>query len=385
MGVDIRSFQFYPIFRIRKMPIEWKSMPESLPQLTGDEIPRRLQELGSPWGPEVELAVMPADAGNGRLRGPDFVVRLKWVGNEYDFAAEAKSRSIPKVFDEALRQAKNRARESGLLPMVVVPYLDEKRLDCLAREGVSGLDLAGNGIVIVPGRLLLRRSGQPNRYKESQPVRYAYRSATSLVPRVFLCRPAYASVSAIREEILKRGGAIALSTVSKALARMEEDILIERTGDQIALLQPDELLEKLAQSFQPPKSTRTLSVRARKSLNAIFKCVNRDRARPSLVLSGTSSQDRYAAGLRSDQPLAYCRDLPRVRDAAGDLWEPTERFADLVVAETTDQTPFFDTRCDDEGITFASPVQTFLELNAGDKRDREMAAAVRSRILHDLK
>lgn len=72
--------------------------------------------------------------------------------------------------------------------MITGPYLDEKRIDRLAEEDVSALDLSGNGIVIIPGRLLLRRTGEPNRYPESQRTKCAYRGATSLVPRVFLCR-----------------------------------------------------------------------------------------------------------------------------------------------------------------------------------------------------
>ena len=354
---------------------------------------RRLKAAGSPWPSQVDLEIEPwnrrgtssrstGDSSNGQ---PDFRVRLLWNRGRYEFVAEAKNRSTPSVIETAVQQAKRYADQVGLPPMVIVPYLDDVRMDRLAEEGVSGLDLSGNGIVMVPGRLLLRRSGNSNRYPESQPMRFAYRGATSVVPRVFLCKPRYESVSSIKAEIEGHGGEVALSTVSKALARMVDDVLIDRASELITLLQPDALLDKLAENFRPSKRLQTIKLKSGLTLPEIFKKANRDRSKPRMVLSGASSQDRYAAGLRSDEPLAYCDDLAAIRTAIGKAWQESERFADLTIIETDDRTPFFDARTDPSGMILASPVQAYLELAAGDKRDREMAQAIRHRILRDLK
>lgn len=307
------------------------------------------------------------------------------MNQDYEFVAEAKGRCAPSIFEGALQQAKRWSIAVGLPPMVVIPYLDDRRLDRLAEEGVSGLDLSGNGIVIVPGQLLLRRSGNRNRHPESQPMRFAYRGATSIVPRVFLCQRRFDSVNEIKQEIESRGGKVALSTVSKALARMADDVLIERTGQQIALLQPDALLEKLAENYRPPKRIEAARIKSSLSIQELFERANRKRRTPRLVLSGASSQDRYAAGLRTDEPVAYCDDLAAVRAAIGSAWRESERFADLTIVETDDRTPFFDSRPDPSGAILASPVQSYLELAAGDKRDREIAQSIRERILRDLK
>lgn len=353
--------------------------------ITEEAIPALLEELGSPWGSAVTLDLTPW-APSGAAKGrPDYRVRLRWADQRFDFAAECKSRSTPRAIDEAVVQARRVGETTGLPPMIIVPYLDDRRLNRLVEEAVSGIDLSGNGIAIVPGRLLLRQSGRPNRYPESHPTKYAYRGATSIVPRVFLCRRRFESVSAIKDAIEARGGSVALSTVSKALARMAEDVLIERAGSRTTLVQPDALLDKLRDSFRTPATRAMVRVRIKGALTDLFKRVNGTRKRPRLILSGSSSRDRYAAGRRSGERIAYCEHLREVRDRAADCWEEgTERFADLTIIETSDRTPFFDARHDRTGLAYASPVQAYLELAAGAKKDRETADAVRELILGEL-
>jgi len=201
---------------------------------------------------------------------------------------------------------------------------------------------------------------------------------------MFLCRPEFESVGAIKEAIAGRGGSIALSTVSKALAKMAEDVLIERTGSRIVLVQPESLLDRLREDFRAPRARATVRVKVAGPMSGVFKRANEKRQRPRLVLSGTSSQDRYAAGLRSDELVAYCERFSELRERVGDRWEETERFADLTVVETGERTPFFDSRSDKRGLIHASPVQAYLELAAGDKRDQEMAGEIRTVILREV-
>lgn len=353
-------------------------------------IPEIIAGLDPIFGRQVAIEAVPARGRGmpGRAAVADLLVCVAWAGERFEFAVEAKTRSTPRVLEEALRQARRWASESGRLPMVIVPFLSEERIERLAEEGVSGIDLCGNGLVLVPGRIMLRRSGQPNRYPESRPARFAYRGATSQVPRAFLRRAEYSSVGQIRDEIKAAGGGVALSTVSKALARMADDVIIDRTDSRIVLIQPDKLLDALAESFTPPKPERTAQVKSPLSLDELFRRVDetgRSEAGPRIVLSGASSQDRYGAGIRSDAPVIYAEDLGDLRRRLGDAWRTVDRFAEFTVVETRDATPFFDARRSESGVTFASPVQTYLELSAsGEKRDLEMAQQVRSRILRDL-
>jgi len=62
----------------------------------------------------------------------------------------------------------------------------------------------------------------------------------------------------------------------------------------------------------------------------------------------------------------------------------TDRFPNVELIETDDETVYFDAREDTE-FWWVSPVQVYLELMAGDKRDRETAEQVSSFILKDIK
>jgi hypothetical protein len=61
----------------------------------------------------------------------------------------------------------------------------------------------------------------------------------------------------------------------------------------------------------------------------------------------------------------------------------TDRFPNLELIETEDETVYFDAR-QEEDFWWASPVQVYLELMAGDKRDQETAEQVKSYILKNL-
>jgi hypothetical protein len=54
----------------------------------------------------------------------------------------------------------------------------------------------------------------------------------------------------------------------------------------------------------------------------------------------------------------------------------SSRFPNLEILETDDETVYFDAR-GGASLPWASPVQTYLELMAGDKRDKETADQVK--------
>ena len=59
------------------------------------------------------------------------------------------------------------------------------------------------------------------------------------------------------------------------------------------------------------------------------------------------------------------------------------RFPNLELIETEDETVYFDGR-QEENFWWVSPVQVYLELMAGDKRDQETAEQVKSYILNNF-
>ncbi|MFZ4572989.1 MAG: hypothetical protein ACOYN0_01245 [Phycisphaerales bacterium] len=367
--------------------IKWKHM-DSDPAISMFAIPELLAGLGPIFGRQITLELRTDGRRETTGRAvADFSVSLARGIERWEFAAEAKMRNTPRALEDALRQARRWAAESGRLPMVIVPFLGEERIDRLEEEGVSGLDLCGNGLIVVPGRILLRRTGQPNRYPESRPARFAYRGVTSLVPRVFLRRAEYSTVGQVRDEIEAAGGAVALSTVSKALTKMTDDLIVDRSEGRIVLIQADKLLDALMESYVSPKPERTAHLKMQLPLEEFFRRAEQPTGpAPKLrtMLSGASAQGLYAGGLRADVPVVYTDDFNELKRRIGDAWTAVDRFATLTVVETRDPTPYFDARRTENGEWIASPVQSYLELGTGDKRDAEMAQQIRARILRDL-
>jgi hypothetical protein len=105
-----------------------------------------------------------------------------------------------------------------------------------------------------------------------------------------------------------------------------------------------------------------------------------ERSGARVVLTGSSSVEHYAVMTREPVQSFYCSDLDgAIKSLGGDIRE-TDRFANVSLLETRDDFVYFDRR---PGL-WASPIQTYLELLAGDKRERETAEQVRRVILGPL-
>jgi hypothetical protein len=318
----------------------------------------------------------------------DALLTLGWRGRTYRFAVEVRRLWTPKAVAEAMEMVQRYARASKLYPLILVPYLSEEQLLGLEAQEVSGIDLCGNGIVIVPEKLLVFRSGAPNRYRWEGTIKNVYRRSSSLVSRIFLLLPEFNSVKQALEEIRKRGGAVTLSTVSKVCKSLEEDLVIERGRGEapvlrrLRLLQPDKLLDLLADNYTPPEVSCTFRGKTRLSQEELRKRLaewGREGDR-RIALTGASSVESYAVMAREPVVSFYCSDLDSAVRSLGENIRETDRFANVALLETRDDIAYFDRR---PGLV-ASSIQTYLELAAGDKRDRETADQVRRVILESL-
>ncbi len=362
--------------KIRKMSTE-KEMIEQL---------RRGKVLLPPLSFRL-LESQPKAGGNRRL---DTIVEATWRNSMAKFAVECKSISTPKAFQDGLNLLKSSSLPKGCRPMLIMPFLREQQLQELEREGISGIDLCGNGVVIVPGLFAVFRSGEKNRFSSSAPIKNIYRKNSSMVGRVFLVRPIYDTVQEICSEINRRNMLVSrwdkrpmsLSTVSKSLKALEEDLIVERK-DIIRLIQPDKLLEKLSDNYTPPKIKERVRLKVSEESETIGEILSKRSQELSLpiVAAGTSSVGQYAVMQRGDVLSVYCPGLEMLLEQLPG--NQSDRFPNLELIETEDETVYFDAR--EEGNSWwASPVQVYLELMTGDKRDRETAEQVKSFLLRDL-
>jgi hypothetical protein len=310
-----------------------------------------------------------------RLR-PDFLLTAEWEGKEHTFIVEYKKSSTPKALEAAIQQARRYAEAGPYLPMVIVPYLNPIALDRLAEEQVSGIDLSGNGLVIVPGEWFVRSTGAKNRFSSGAPIKNVYRGTSSLVARVFFARPSFSSVQEIFDEIQRRGGKTTLSTVSKALKGLEEDLVVER-GATIRLLQLGRMLDLLLENYRDPVIRRRLRIRVSDRSRSFRQFAQNARESGASVAGDLPS--RYVIMPASEEAIrVYTSSIGEItRDVE---FEETSRFPNVELVETEDQTVYFDPN-EEEGFIWISPLQTYLKLAKGGKREQEVATQLRSDLL----
>ena len=337
--------------------------------------------------PPLRFEVVPDRARPARERAVDLVLLASWQGQPVRFAAQWKAQSTPKAFENAVRQIQGSPLPAGTLPLIVVPYLRDSQLRELERRGISGLDLCGNGVVIAPAQFAVYRSGAPNMFPSYAPIKNIYRKNTSMVARALLAVPDFDSVQAVRDAVNDRNLLVShwgqtpmgLSTVSKSLKGLEEDLIIDRSTG-IQLLQAEKLLDNLQRNYEPPRITRRVRMNIEAGESGLAQLVRQqaDAAKIPVIATGLSSVSQYAVMQREDVLAVYC---PRSSALQQRLpGKATDRFPNLELLETEDQPLYFNARVAD-GFWWASPEQAYLELMAGDKRDRETAEQIRERLL----
>ena len=326
--------------------------------------------------------------GNRRL---DALIEVSWAKkNIAKFAVECKSLSTPKAFRDGLNMLKISSLPKGYWPLLFVPFLSERQLQELEQEKISGIDLCGNGFVFVPNVFVVFRSGEKNRFTSSAPIKNIYRKNSSMVGRVFLLCSDYETVQDICAEINRRNllvnrwgkKAMSLSTVSKALKTLEEDLIISRE-DNIRLLQPDKLLQKLCENYTPQNIKERIRLKVPEESGTIRDLLRKESEESGipLVVAGTSSVGQYAVMQRGELLSVYCPRMDMLlKRISGN---PSDRFPNLELIETEDETAYFDAR-QEGNLWWASPVQVYIELMAGDKRDQEIAEQVKTYIMKNI-
>jgi hypothetical protein len=299
----------------------------------------------------------------------------------FRFVVESKSRPTLEAVQAAGAKAMAAARENEW-PMIQVPYLAPDRLNYLMRVGVSGVDLCGNGVVIIPERLYVFHSGQPNKYRDSRPLNNPYRGRSSLVARTLLSEPSWPSLSKMLQRINRAGTDLSIAHASKSIRALEEELIVRKLGGTIKLQDPARLLDKLGHEWRPV-------IRARKA----FRLGDNDTSWAGRLSSnsalrwavtGASSAPRYVVFSQGAPLRIAVSDLSRAESQLGGVSESIPSFADLELLETDEPGFFFDTSTDEKGVRWASRLQTWLELQAGDARQQSAAREIQRQTLRGL-
>lgn len=296
----------------------------------------------------------------------------------FRFALESKSQSTPQSVQLAIAQARAAAR-SDELPMIQVPYLSPERLADLEKQGLSGVDLCGNGVVIVPDRLWIARSGQPNKYRDSRPLNNPYRGRSAMVARALLQEPSWPTLTRLVKWIGEQGTDLSLAQASKAIHALEEDLIVFRPGRAITLRERQGLLDKLGQGWKKPE----ISARGFLKLPQGRESIGRLSSVLSLnwSMTGESSAARYVTFSQGGPWRIAVSNMALATSRLEAVTETIPSFADIELLESEEPGYYFANVPDKDGVRWASRIQTWLELQDGDARQQEAARDLRQQLV----
>jgi hypothetical protein len=356
---------------------------------SGREIIEGLQAARMQYAP-LTIASIDRNSGREGDRGFDAVIEFRVEnGPSFRALAEVVSPATPKAVSQFCARIKDSLSESGnstTVPLIVAPYVSPRPADLLTEAGVSWLDLSGNMVIRVADRVYIERTGRPNRFPDTAPIKKIFQGTASLVARALLLEPTgFALVSQIVESIERRGGAITLSTVSKVLRSLEEELFVAKSRGAISVSAPRQLLDRLAEGYAASRSGARMTTH--------HFAVEEPETTLARLCSELGSTyifcGFYAAqlkGLAAGGRIAmYVSDMNRFREAAESLGSavcPDEEFGNLSVIETRSRLPWFNAETRDGGRV-VDDLQLYLEMTIDTPRGPKIADVLRPRILRE--
>jgi len=354
-------------------------------RLTEEEIIRELQSNAESYAPlrmtrfekEIQLRNCVADAlaEFSIENGPSFRALI-----------EITSASNPKTIRNACQSLFNylqMVEAKDLIPILIAPYIGKQQIDILAREGISWIDLSGNMVIRVGKEIYIERTGKANKFPDTSPIKQIFQGTSSLVARTLLLKPeGFSSLYEIVDFINSRDGTITISTVSKVLQSLENELLIKKEKSGFYATQAERLLERLAEGYRNSvkRQARKTYRYAVKNEQDVFTALSE---RPlDYVACGF-----YAAKLKglavTDEITVFIKSFEETKRAfeliSLDI-KPDAEFGQLVLIETKNPCVWFNV----QKQPFANVVddlQLYLEMLEARPRGPAIAEQLRSRIL----
>jgi hypothetical protein len=320
----------------------------------------------------------------GREGQPDARIEVSSPdsSDRFQFVVEVKAQNTPAAVRNAIAKVKS-AAAPGEKRMIIVPYLSPESLSELEQEEISGVDLCGNGVVIVPGRLYVSRTGQPNRFRDSRPLNNPYAGRSGLVARILLSRQNWNSLNELVAAIREAGADLSLPQASKTIQALKDDLIVSKKERLITLQEPLRLLDKLGSAYRTYRTSRRQPMK----LTPGFDWAKALSSEPALrwAVTGESSAAHYLVLGEIGPNRVAVSNLSTAYLLLMGADERVFNFADIELVETKEPGSFFQNEIDEQGVRWASRIQTWLELQAGDARQQEASRDLRSQILNKMR
>jgi hypothetical protein len=355
-------------------------------RLTENDIIRRLKEDSDRYAPlkidsiEEQVSLSEGYRADGVV---EFSIR---DGAKFKALVEIAPVSTPKnILDKTmlLNDYIKKVESPDMVPMIIAPYIGAKQSKILADKGISWMDLSGNMSIRIANRIYIERTGKPNRFPDTSPIKKIFQGKSALVSRALLLKPeGFSKLNEIVDFINNRNTNVKISLVSKVLKVLEEELLVTKKKKHIFVTEPEKLLDRLVDGYR--NSTE------RKSRN-IYKCTIGDIGQLSGGITGYCKDylacGFYAAQIKglavTEQKSIIVKDIGQFKKIAEEKlvsFAFDSEFGNYIVTETTDPGVWFNPsfRVIDSVV---DDIELYLEMMVDTPRGPKIAEQLKQRIL----
>jgi len=312
-------------------------------------------------------------------------------GPSFEALAEIVPVATPKNILKKARQLADYlgiAKKPKMVPLVIAPYIGSKQAEILADRGISWIDLCGNMSVRVSNQIYIERTGKPNRFPDTAPIKKIFQGTSSLVSRALVLKPdGFESVNDIYNFINNRNANITLSTVSKVLKSLDEDLLIKKADSFISVTNQERLLERLVESYISSIRRRETRVYTFSIPQQRYVSMTRNVVKSNYLACGF-----YAASLKglatTDEITILVRNMAQAREEF-DFLEPDAEFGNVKFIETKNDEMWFNSvdtalmlgSAINVSIPVVDEMELYLEMMEASPRGPKIAEQLKLRIL----
>lgn len=356
-------------------------------RLTEKDIVKQLFESAEQYKPLVFLGLgEEPDLAKG-IKG-DAVMKITLQnGPSFKVLLEIVPVATPKIISEKSRLMLDKPKgmnRANLIPVIIAPYIATKQAVMLAEQGISWIDLSGNIVLQVPGQVYFERTGKKNKFPDTAPIKKIFQGTSSLVARALLLKPdGFRSLYETVNFINKRNASITVSTVSRVLKSLEEDLLVEKSGALIVAIDREMILDRLTKAnitSGKRKEVRTYRY-AVDNTNKFFHTLF------EIPIEYVACRF-YAAKLKglavTDEIAIFVKDMGQITKAVKcnqiDL-VPDAEFGNLSITEARDPGVWFNVPLVPYNNVVVDDIELYIEMMAEGPRGPKIAKLLKQRIL----
>ena len=339
--------------------------------------------------PGLQLESIEHEPTVGSIYQIDGLIHVRYAGGPYVLVVEVKRDGAPRFVRSAVYQLESyvaQLRHSAktndgrhFIPMLISPYLSPQSRAICTDHGVAYLDLLGNARIAF-STVYIERAVADRPRSEARALRSIFAPRASAILRVLLRDPDRAwRVADLAKEANASFGHV--SNVRKALLDRE---WLEVRGDGAILTQPDALLKTWRRTYRRPAGrsiTGYTQLHGSQLDDRLRGKLNPNPDLPRAIYALDSAAHWLAPFSRSGTQSFYADKLGAELLKQRLKLRPAARGANVVLRIPTDESLFDDASEPGPSVFCTSPVATYLDLWAGNERQREAAEHLADKFL----